>query len=236
MTKEIFREDAYAKSCEATIVAIHEMGIELDRTVFYYESGGQPGDRGTLSTAMGSAVEIIDTQRDKFTGRHLHLCADGELALNKGDKVTATINWHRRHRLMRMHSALHLLCAVVDAQITGAKVDTEKSRIDFNLDGAAIDKVFIQAAVDELIGADLSLAARWVSETELETQPELIRTMSVRPPTGVDKIRLIEIKGADLQPCGGTHVSSTGEIGKLVIGKIENKGKHNRRVNVSLED
>ena len=235
MTEEIFREDAYAVSCEATVLAIDQAGIELDRTVFYYESGGQPGDRGTLLPAIGSAVKIIDTQKDKLSGRHVHLYSASEVKLIEGDKVTAVINWDYRHRLMRMHSALHLLCAIVDAQVTGAKVDIEKSRIDFNLEGTKIDKAYIQEAIDDLIAADLPLVPRWVSKKELEDKPELIRTMSVKPPATAEKVRLVEIQGTDLQPCGGTHVSSTSEIGKLIIGKIENKGKHNRRVNVRLD-
>lgn len=236
MTEEIFRNDAYAKSCAATVVAVTDAGIELDRTVFYYESGGQPGDTGTLTTGDGRSVEIVDTQKDRASGKHVHVPADGAPVLTAGDAVTAAIDWDRRHRLMRMHSALHLLCAVVDAQITGAKVDVRKSRIDFNPEGAAIDKAAMQAAVAELIAADRPLAARWITDEELQAQPELVRTMSVRPPAGVGRVRLMEIEGADLQPCGGTHVASTGEIGNMVIGKIESKGKHNRRVNVRLED
>jgi len=236
MTEEIFREDAYVKSCEATVVSVDETGIELDRTVFYYESGGQPGDTGTLTTGDGRTVAIIDSRQDSTSKRQVHVPADDSPGLVSGDTVTATIDWDRRHRLMRMHSALHLLCAVVDAQITGAKVDAQKSRIDFDPENATIDKVEMQAAVSELIAADRPLAARWITDEELAAQPDLVRTMSVRPPTGIGQVRLMEIEGADLQPCGGTHVARTGEIGNMVIGKIENKGKRNRRVNVRLED
>jgi len=236
MTAEIFRDDAYTKTCEATVVSVDADGIELDQTVFYYNSGGQPGDTGTLTAADGRVVDIVDCVKDKAGGRHVHVPAEGAPALAPGDTVSATIDWERRHRLMRMHSALHLLCAVVDAQITGAKVDAAKSRIDFNPEDATIDKVEIQAAVSELIAADRPMTARWITDEELAAQPELVRTMSVMPPTGIGRVRLMEIEGADLQPCGGTHVSSTGEIGNMVIGKIENKGKHNRRVNVRLED
>ena len=236
MTEEIFREDAYAKSCDARISAVHEKGIELDRTVFYYESGGQPGDLGSLSVKTTGIINIVDTQKDKLNDRILHVPESKGLALSVGDVVSADINWKRRYRLMRMHSALHALCAVVPAQVTGAKVDVEKSRIDFNPDGVSVEKISIQSAVDTLIAEDRPIDARWIAEEDLVRQPELVRSMSVSPPLGTGWIRLVGIDGVDLQPCGGTHVASTKEIGKLVIGKIENKGKHNRRVNVRLED
>ena len=236
MTQEIFRDDAYAKSCEATVLAVEQRGVVLNRTIFYYEAGGQPGDTGSLTKTDGTVVNIIDTQMDKSSGQLLHITAPGEVELAAGDRIIASINWDRRYRLMRMHSALHVLCAVVDAQVTGAKVDFQKSRIDFNPDGVTIDKFSIQASVDALIAANHPLTVRWITDKELEVHPELVRTMSVSPPTGVDKVRLVEIEGADLQPCGGTHVSSTSEIGKLLVGKIESKGKFNRRITVSLAD
>ena len=236
MTKEIYRDDSYLQSCESLVLGVHDGGIELDRTVFYYESGGQPGDQGTLFNTSGSLIDIVDTQKEQTTGLHLHVPKNSEVVINAGDIITASIDWDRRYRLMRMHSALHVFCAVVDAQVTGAKVDVEKSRIDFNPDGGSLDKTTIQLAVDELIAEDRSLTSRWVSMEELAARPEVLRAMSVPPPTGVDAIRLIEIEGADLQPCGGTHVASTSEIGQLVIGKIENKGRHNRRINIRLED
>jgi len=236
MTEEIFREDSYAKSCDAKISAVHESGIELDRTVFYYESGGQPGDLGSLSVKSTGLINIVDTQKDKLSDRILHVPDSRVLTLNVGDVVSADINWKRRYRLMRMHSALHALCAVVPAQVTGAKVDVEKSRIDFNPDGVLVEKITIQAAVDRLIAEDRSIGARWITDEDLIKQPGLVRSMSVSPPLGTGRIRLVGIDGVDLQPCGGTHVASTKEIGKLAIGKVENKGKHNRRVNVRLED
>ena len=235
MTEELFREDSYARSCEAKILAVHENGIELDRTVFYYESGGQPGDLGSLSVKSTGIINIVDTQKDKLNDRILHVPDSRVSTLDVGDFVSADINWKRRYRLMRMHSALHALCAVVPAHVTGAKVDVEKSRIDFNPDGVLVEKISIQSAVDMLIAEDRPIVTKWITDEDLIRQPELVRSMSVSPPIGTGRIRLVGIDGVDLQPCGGTHVASTKEIGKLAIGKVENKGKHNRRVNVRLE-
>ncbi len=234
MTEEIFRDDAYAKSCEATVVSAGAEGIELDRTVFYYNSGGQPGDAGRLRTADGREVEIVDTIKSRDTGRHLHVPADGAPGLNAGEAVTAEIDWQVRHRHMRMHSALHLVCALVDAEITGAQVGADKSRIDFNL-AEAPDKEQLAADLNRLVDEDRPLQARWITDDELAANPDLVRTMSVQPPTGLGRVRLMEIEGADLQPCGGTHVARTGEIGRLRVGKIENKGKQNRRINIHLD-
>ena len=235
MTEELFRDNAYVKSCDATVLFVDEAGIELDRTIFYYESGGQPGDTGTLAAIDGRTVQITDTRMDRGLDRHLHVPAIGGPTLAPGDKVTATIDWKRRHRLMRMHTLLHLICATVDADITGCQIGLEKSRIDLNTRGKP-DKDVIQAKLDELIAKDLPTAAQWITEEELAAQPELVKTMSVSPPTGIGVVRLIAVGGIDLQPCGGTHVASIGEIGRVRIGKIENKGKQNRRINVHLED
>ncbi|MGE4562583.1 MAG: alanyl-tRNA editing protein, partial [Rhodospirillales bacterium] len=172
----------------------------------------------------------------RVTGRHLHVPVDGAPALVAGDAVTAKIDWGRRHKLMRMHSTLHLLCALIDSKITGAQVGVEKSRIDFNLPDKPLDKDHISAELNRLIGENRPMSAQWITDEELASKPDLIRTMSVKPPTGVGRVRLVAIEGVDLQPCGGTHVLSTGEIGRIRVGKIENKGKHNRRINVHLDD
>ncbi|MBT3659146.1 MAG: alanyl-tRNA editing protein [Rhodospirillaceae bacterium] len=236
MTEEVFRNDAYVKSCEATVVSIDDAGIELDRTVFYFNSGGQPGDIGTLSTADGRVVEITDARMDRDSGRHLHIPQDGAPVLAVGDAVTAVIDWDRRHRLMRMHSALHLLCAVVDGGVTGGQIGADKSRLDFDLPDTALDKEHIHAELNRLVEEDHPMGARWITDDEMAANADLVRTMSVKPPSGLGRVRLMEIDGVDLQPCGGTHVARTGEIGPLRVGKIENKGKHNRRINVHLED
>lgn len=236
MTEEIFRTDAYARSCEATVAAADARGIELDRTVFYPTGGGQPGDTGVLRTADGRAVHIADTYKDRETGAHLHVPAEDQPALSPGDAVTADIDWERRYRLMRMHTCLHLLCAAVEGDVTGGQVGTEKSRLDFNIPAEALDKEAIAARLNALVEEDHPVRPVWITDDELAARPELVRTMSVKPPRGQGRVRLLEIEGVDLQPCGGTHVARTGEIGRVRIGKIENKGKQNRRINVSLEE
>jgi misacylated tRNA(Ala) deacylase len=234
MTEELFREDSYLRSCEATVTAVDEAGIRLDRTVFYPTGGGQPGDTGTLATADGREVRIVDTRKDRETGEHLHIPAEGGPALAAGDTVAASVDWERRHRLMRMHSALHLLCAAVEGGVTGGQVGEDKSRLDFDLPDVDLDKQAIEDALNRFVDEDRPMAARWISDDELAASPELVRTMSVAPPGGQGRVRLMEIAGVDLQPCGGTHVARTGEIGKLRVGKIENKGRHNRRINIHL--
>ena len=236
MTEEIFREDAYARSCEAVVTGLDADGIRLDRTVFYAEGGGQPGDGGRLSTADGRKVEIVDTRKHAATGEHLHVPAAGGPALSPGDVVTAEIDWDRRHRLMRVHTCLHLLCAVVPGGVTGGSVGAGKGRLDFDLPETALDKDRIGAELNRLIQEDHPVGARWIGDEELARNPELVRTMSVQPPKGQGRVRLIDVAGVDLQPCGGTHVRTTGEIGRVRIGKIENKGRHNRRVNIVLEE
>lgn len=234
MTEEIFRSDAYAKSCEATVSAVDGSGIVLDRTVFYPKGGGQPGDTGALTTADGRVVAIVATVG--VGDGILHVPADDAPALAVGEAVTAAIDWDRRYRLMRMHTCLHLLCAAVDGGVTGGAIGEAKSRLDFDLPDTSLDKVAITAELNRLIEEDHPVSTRWISEEELAANPELVRTMSVKPPTGTGRVRVLEVEGVDLQPCGGTHVARTGEIGRVRVGKIENKGRHNRRVNVHLDD
>lgn len=235
MTEELFREDAYLTSCTATVVAVTDRGgIELDRTVFYPTGGGQPGDSGTLTLSDGSAISIATTLKDRETGQHLHIPGEGEALPEVGTTVEAAIDWETRHKYMRMHSAMHLLCALVDGGVTGGQVGTEKSRLDFDLPDTNVDKDALEAKLNALVEADHPTGAKWITDAELDENPDLVRTMSVAPPRGSGKVRLLEIKGVDLQPCGGTHVARTGEIGKLRVGKIENKGKHNRRINLHL--
>ncbi len=236
MTEEIFRDDAYAKTCEATVTGVGEYGIELDRTVFYPAGGGQPGDTGVLRTPGGTEVAIADTIHEKGTGVHLHVPADGAPSLSVGDTVTAEIDWHRRYAHMRMHSALHLLCSLIEGGVTGGSIGAEKSRLDFDLPDTALDKEQISAGLNRLVDEDHAMDARWITDEELAANPDLVRTMSVRPPAGSGRVRLMEIPGVDLQPCGGTHVGRTGEIGRLRVGKIENKGRHNRRINIHFDE
>lgn len=230
MSGLLFRENAYLRDCEARVVAIDERGIRLDRTVFYPQGGGQPGDTGRLHLADGRALPIIDAKKGDSGDEVLHILS-GETPLAAiGESVVAEIDWERRYRLMRMHSCLHLLCAVVPGAVTGGQISDGKARLDFDVPGDILDKEVITRRLNELIAADHPVSQRWISEEELAARPELVRTMSVKPPLGSGRVRLLEIDGVDLQPCGGTHVLRTGEIGRVEVTKIENKGKQNRRV------
>lgn len=233
MTEELFREDAYLKSCEARVVAVSDAGIELDCTVCYPSAGGQPGDIGILHTSAGD-VAITDTLKGDGVGVILHVPADGSPLPAIGDKVNVELDWDRRYKHMRMHTALHLLCALVDGQITGAQVGTDKSRIDFNIPESP-NKEHLETELNKLIAEDHPVLQSWISDEELDAQPDLVRSMSVQPPRGTGRIRIIDIVDIDLQPCGGTHVKSTAEIGTLRIGKIENKGKQNRRIHIVFD-
>ena len=236
MTDVLFREDSYLKSCEATVTAVGEGGIELDRTVFYATGGGQPGDTGRFDLADGTGVDIVDTRKDRDSGAYLHVPAEGATLPKVGDTVSAVLNWDRRHRLMRMHSCLHLLCSVIKGGVTGGAIGDAKGRLDFDLQDTDLDKDAIGVELNRLIAADLAIGSDWISDAEMAERAELVRTMSVQPPTGQGQVRLISVDGVDLQPCGGTHVRSTGEIGRVRVGKIENKGKHNRRVNILFDE
>jgi misacylated tRNA(Ala) deacylase len=236
MTEEIFRGDAYARTCEATVVSVDGDGIVLDRTVFYPTGGGQPGDIGVLKTADGRSIEITDTQKRSHSGEHLHVPAEGSPNLSPGETVNAEIDWQRRHRHMRMHTCLHLLCAVVTGGVTGGSIGEAKGRLDFDLPDQALDKEHITAELNRLIEENHPLDTRWIDDAELAANPDLVRTMSVKPPCGEGRVRVIDIPGVDLQPCGGTHVNATGEIGRVRVGKIENKGRHNRRINVLFDE
>lgn len=230
MTRPLYDEDAYRTRCEARVLALHEGGIELDQTLFYPLGGGQPGDSGWLDPADGSRLRVVDTRRDKSSGTILHMVEGDTGSFTPGMNVTLEIDWPRRHRHMRMHSALHLLSAVVRHGVTGGNLTDTGGRLDFDTDGEALDAAAIERALADLVAADLPVSMRLISGAELAAQPELIRTLSVTPPLHLPSIRLVEIEGADLQPCGGTHVHRTGEIGALRVTKIESKGARNRRV------
>ena len=234
MAELLFRDNAYLRSCEATVVAADERGIRLNRTVFYPMGGGQPGDIGRLMRADGSAVAIADARKGDGLDDVLHIPAPGSAPPAVGEKVTAEIDWDRRYRLMRMHTCLHLLCAVVPGAVTGGQISDGKGRLDFDLPGEGLDKVAIAEKLNALISANHAVSPRWITDEELAAQPDLVRTMSVKPPTGYGKVRLLDIAGVDLQPCGGTHIRRTGEIGRVEVTKIENKGRQNRRVNLAF--
>jgi misacylated tRNA(Ala) deacylase len=234
MTEELFRQDSYLRDCVARVVAADAAGIRLDRTVFYPTGGGQPGDTGRLTRADGTTVLVADTRKGAAPGEILHVPAEGQPPLAAGDTVRAEIDWARRHRHMRMHTALHVLCAVVPYGVTGGQVGDMRSRLDFDIGDGSLDKEMIEARLNALVASAKPATARWIDDAELAAQPELVRTMSVTPPSGAGRVRLIDIDGIDLQPCGGTHVANLAEIGPLVVEKIENKGKRNRRVVVAL--
>jgi misacylated tRNA(Ala) deacylase len=197
--------------------------------------GGQPGDSGLLRLPDGTEIRITDAVKADGPDSVLHIPADAALLPAPGTPVTAEIDWDRRHRLMRMHTCLHLLCAVVTGDVTGGQVGDGKGRLDFNLPDTRLDKDELTAALNRLIAEDHPVRVRWISDAELAARPELVRTMSVKPPSGEGRVRLLEIEGVDLQPCGGTHVARTGEIGPVEVTKIENKGRQNRRINIAFK-
>ena len=237
MTEEIFRQDAYARSCEATVTAVNERGgIVLDRTVFYPTGGGQPGDSGTLRRADGTAIRIATTVKGEAPDEIVHVPAEGEPLPEAGSTVTAEIDWDRRYAHMRIHTCLHLLSAVLPYPVTGGQVGDGKGRLDFDMPELTMSKEEIDAALNRLIDAAHEVAARWIGDEELAAQPELVKTMSVKPPSGAGRVRLIEVEGCDLQPCGGTHVANTHEIGRVTVTKIEKKGRQNRRVQIAFAE
>ena len=235
-TECLFRDDSYLKQCEARVVAVTEQGgIVLDRTVFYANSGGQPGDTGTLITADGTRIAIDNAvYTDAAKSEIAHVPAAGSPALKVGDRVSAAIDWDRRYARMRMHTALHLLSAALPYAVTGGSVGESESRLDFDIPEAGLDKDDITAKVAAMIASNAAVSSRWISDEELAANPGLVKTMSVKPPMGSGRVRLIEIANLDLQPCGGTHVRATGEIGAVRVTQIEKKGKQNRRVRLAL--
>lgn len=234
MTEEVFRADAYARSCEARITAVSEAGIELDRTVFYPLGGGQPGDTGCLRLGDGGEVAIVDTRKSPEPGAIVHVPAQPAGPELAGQTVLAEIDWERRYRLMRMHTLLHVLCGVAPGGVTGGSVRDGSGRIDFDLPETRLERERVESELNRLVREDHAVRARWITDEELAANPGLVRTMSVRPPSGQGMVRVMEIEGVDLQPCGGTHVASTAEIGPVVVTKIEKKGRHNRRVTVAF--
>jgi misacylated tRNA(Ala) deacylase len=233
----LFREDAYLKECSATVVGFKpDGGILLDRTVFYATSGGQPGDHGVLTTRSGDVLLIsnahyVDPSKTEIT----HIPADGVAAsLAVGEPVHLVIDWELRYARMRMHTALHLLSAVLPYPVTGGSVGEVESRLDFDIPEAGLDKDAITQKLIKIISADAEVKTRWITSAELEANPALVKTMSVRPPMGSGRVRLVEIVGYDLQPCGGTHVKRTSEVGKIAVTQVEKKGKLNRRVRIAF--
>lgn len=233
MTERLYQEDPYLARCEARVVEAGPEGIVLDRTVFYPVGGGQPGDSGRLVAADGG-ITPIEGCRNGPGGVVLHRPAEGAGLPAPGGEVMAEIHWDTRHRHMRMHTCLHLLGAVLPFGVTGGNITAARSRLDFDMPDPP-DREATEEALNALIAADHPVRWFWIDEEELDARPELIRTLSVRPPRGVGRIRLLEIPGVDLQPCGGTHVRRTGEIGHARVAGIEKKGRRNRRVYLELD-
>src|SRR5438552_6574974 len=233
----LFREDSYLKECSATVVGLTDAGgVMLDRTVFYAASGGQPADRGVLTTATGDTIAIANASyTDPAKSEIAHLpAATGGLNLKIGESVHAAIDWDLRYVRMRMHTALHLLSAVLPYPVTGGAVGDTDGRLDFDIPEAGLDKAEITDKLAEMIAAGAEVRARWITDAELAADSGLIKTMSVKPPMGTGRVRLIEIVGYDLQPCGGTHVRTTREIGDVRVTQIEKKGRQNRRVRIAF--
>ena len=233
--REIFRDDAYVRECTTTVIGHAGPGFLVDQTVFYPRAGGQPGDRGKWQSA-GSTAPIIDCCRGEYPGEIVHVTPDSAAMPEIGTTLNLALDWPRRHRLMRMHSCLHLLCKAVDGTVTGGNIGDGKGRLDFDIPEATLNKEELGAVINQWIAEDHAISAHWIDEAELERRPELVRTMSVQPPRGQGRIRLVEIDGLDLQACGGTHVRSTREIGRVHIAKIEKKGRQNRRVQVVFDE
>ena len=233
----LFREDAYMREAPATAVAVTEQGVILDQALFYPTGGGQPNDTGALVWDGGSCT-ITDAR--KGGGDQVVLIAQDADALPElGTQVTQVLDWDRRHAHMRVHTALHLLSVVIPLGVTGGQIGAQKGRLDFDMAEPPEDKAALEDALNALIARDLQITEQWITDAELEANPGLVKTMSVQPPKGAGRVRLVRIGDAheqvDLQPCGGTHVARTSEIGRIRIGKIENKGRNNRRVNLHLD-
>ncbi len=241
-TEFLFRNDSYLTTVSAKVIEVNDLGgIVLDRTNFYATSGGQPGDVGFLERSDGDKVKIATTihpdgQKDEI----VHVPEADQAVLSVGDEVTCHIDWDNRYKLMRVHTALHLLSVVIPLPVTGGSIGAEKGRLDFQMPEPPEDKEALADQLSQLIERELDVSEEWISEVELEANPDLVKTMSVKPPSGQGKIRMIRITDGgetiDWQPCGGTHVANTREIGKMRLGKVEKKGKINRRVAIHFAD
>lgn len=248
MIDALYQTDAYLRTADMPLVGLHEDGVLVDRTLFYPQGGGQPGDKGTLELADGTMVPVLTTRYGPDKQTALLVLRDGETplhpaiaALTPGAGLTGHVDWPLRYRFMRVHTALHLLSVVLPFPVTGGQIGDGEGRLDFAIEEASLDKDDITARLQALVDGDHPISQTWITDAQLDGEPELVKTMSVKPPRGSGKVRLIRIGGTgedqiDLQPCGGTHVETTAEIGKVEIRKIENKGKQNRRVRLRLID
>ena len=232
-TELLFRDDAYLKAANARVVAVTDRGILLDRTIFYPLGGGQPGDTGVLVRAGGERVAVTDTRKGETIDTVVHVVTPAS-PLEVGEEVAMEIDWDRRYALMRLHTALHVMSCVVVAPVTGGNIAPDKARLDFDIDLNLLDAGRIEHGTNELIARGVATETVWITDSDLDAQPELVKTMSVQPPRGSGRVRLLKIPGIDLQPCGGTHVGSIAEIGSIRVVRIRNEGKRNRRVEIAL--
>ena len=235
-TELLFRDDAYLRTASARVLAVHERGIELDRTIFYPTGGGQAGDTGVLLRASGERIAVVDTRKGETLDSVLHVAAPATPQPAVGETVTLEIDWPRRYALMRLHTALHVMSCVVVAPVTGGNIAPEKARLDFDIDMSLLDAGRIERETNALIARGVETETVWISDEELDARPELVKTMSVQPPRGAGRVRLLRIPGIDLQPCGGTHVRNIAEIGAIRVLRIRSEGRRNRRVEIALED
>ena len=233
MAELLFRDDAYLRECTALVTRIDATSVELSRTVFYPAGGGQAGDSGTLALPDGRTLRVLDTRKGQSADTVVHLLDPSamlDVPIAPGMSVTATLDWPRRHRLMRLHTCMHLLCAAVPAPVTGGSITPERAHLDFDIEMEKLRKEAIETQLNTLIAAGHAVEPRWISDEELSARPELVRTMSVKPPMGTGRVRLLEIAAVDLQPCGGTHVRNTAEIGRVAVARIRSEGRRNKRV------
>jgi misacylated tRNA(Ala) deacylase len=233
-TELLFRNDAYLKTASAQVVAVHERGVELDRTIFYPMGGGQMGDAGTLLRANGERIAISDTLKGEGMDSVIHVIDPAVPQLQVGESLSLEIDWQRRYALMRLHTALHVMSCVVVAPVTGGNISPDKARLDFDIDMSLLDATKIEHETNALIARGVETETVWITDDELNARPELVKTMSVQPPRGAGRVRLLKIPGIDLQPCGGTHVRNIAEIGGIRVLKIRSEGKRNKRVEIAL--
>ena len=234
MTELLFRDDAYLRTANARVVAVGDKGIELDRTIFYAQGGGQVGDTGVLLRASGERIAIGNAVKGDALESVVHVPAPGAPRPEIGETVALEIDWERRYALMRLHTALHVMSCVVVAPVTGGNIAPERARLDFDIDINLLDAEKIAREMNEVIARGAVTRTVWITDEEMAARPELVKTMSVQPPRGAGRVRLLEIPGIDLQPCGGTHVKDIGEIGGVRVLKIRSEGKRNKRVEIVL--
>jgi misacylated tRNA(Ala) deacylase len=234
MTELLFRDDAYLRTATARVVSVGPQAIELDRTIFYPQGGGQMGDTGALVRENGERIPIADTRKGETIDRVVHVPAADAPWPEIGETLALAIDWERRYALMRLHTALHVLSCVVVAPVTGGNIAPDKARLDFDIDMSLLDAARIERETNALVARGIETETVWITDEELDARPELVKTMSVQTPRGAGRVRLLRIPGVDLQPCGGTHVRNIAEIGAIRVLRIRSEGRRNRRVEIAL--